>query len=70
MNLICPKDCENRSPTCHGECQKYLDYFQENVRKNDEKAKSRAVDEYQAIERRKSKIAKARSIGKFNYRNK
>lgn len=24
----CRKDCPNRSPTCHGECDAYAEYFE------------------------------------------
>lgn len=27
MKQPCVKECPNRSPTCHGDCEKYLEYF-------------------------------------------
>lgn len=28
MKQPCSKECENRSPTCHGSCAAYLEYFE------------------------------------------
>ena len=28
MKQPCSKECENRSPTCHGSCEAYLEYFE------------------------------------------
>ena len=27
MKSPCEKNCPDRSPTCHGECEKYLEYY-------------------------------------------
>ena len=37
MRQPCKKDCPNRSPTCHSECDAYLEFFEfcKEVRKKD-----------------------------------
>jgi len=34
MKNPCKKDCPDRSPTCHAECEAYLAFFHHNKEKN------------------------------------
>jgi hypothetical protein len=34
MENPCKKDCPRRSPTCHGKCEKYLDFSRERQAEN------------------------------------
>lgn len=31
-DVVCEKDCPERSATCHAECQKYLDFYERNAK--------------------------------------
>lgn len=37
MMQPCKRDCPGRSPTCHAECEKYLQYAAENAAKRQER---------------------------------
>ena len=34
MKNPCKKDCPDRSPTCHSECEPYLKFYEHNKEKN------------------------------------
>lgn len=35
MKSPCDKDCSDRSPTCHGKCVKYLEFYNERQKENE-----------------------------------
>ena len=44
MRKVCPKDCENRSPTCHSECERYKEFLERNKIAKEAKQKDWVVD--------------------------
>ena len=57
------KDCENRSVTCHSECEQYLLYRNENLERNDKKLLHAQVKAYtkELIDKRAKRVKKWRS---------
>ena len=55
MKSPCARDCPDRSPTCHGECQKYLDFY--NQRR--EEVKQRII-KYKAVDYHADNVLKCR----------
>ncbi len=47
----CTKDCPKRSPTCHGECEEYLAFFEERQRINQERHRMNAVNSNVIVDR-------------------
>lgn len=47
-NIPCPRTCPDRSPTCHGSCQKYLQWSAERRQYLDQQRLKRLVDGYPA----------------------
>lgn len=37
----CAKDCPDRNESCHGRCEKYLKFYEENKKRREEKLKDR-----------------------------
>ena len=64
MKQPCVKDCPNRSPTCHGDCEKYLEYFEHRR----EISKMRVEDETTGY--LKSSRQKRKSRWQYNNKNK
>ena len=46
MRNPCTKKCHDRSATCHGTCQKYIDYWQERKHHRERLESKRNVDIY------------------------
>ena len=42
----CPQDCPDRSPTCHGECEKYLAAWNKRKAENNAAILRAKADEY------------------------
>lgn len=49
------KNCAERHPHCHGECEKYKQYKEEAVRDKEAYYRSREYDEYRNKQIRKQK---------------
>ena len=45
--MKCPKNCRDRSPTCHIDCEDYIEYRKKNEQAKKERHKELAVVVYQ-----------------------
>lgn len=57
MKNPCTKNCPGRSPTCHCECEEYLEFFEERIRMNKEKQRLNEINYDNAIVKRAVKCA-------------
>lgn len=46
MKAPCTKDCPGRSPSCHAECEAYLDFRDRNAQQRERERNRRRVDGY------------------------
>jgi hypothetical protein len=57
MKNPCDKNCPNRSPTCHCECEAYLAFFEERQRENKERHRINSINSDNAFVDRAVKCA-------------
>ena len=60
---VCPPDCEDRSPTCHATCERYLAYEKKKAEETEAKIRMHAGDynSYDTMQRNKNAYLGARS---------
>lgn len=57
MKNPCSKNCPGRSPTCHIECEEYLEFFAQRQKENDERHRINSINGDNEIVRRAVKCA-------------
>jgi hypothetical protein len=57
MKNPCEKNCPNRSPTCHGKCEKYQLFFKERIKENEERHRINSINYDNEIVRKAVKDA-------------
>lgn len=65
QKIPCPVDCPARSGECHKNCQTYLAAYQDNIKRYEQKAKDRRIDEILSVgirERMKQMHRKQRQV--------
>lgn len=65
MKQPCPKHCPRRSPTCHGECRDYLEFYNGNRRQNEKDLQEQALDGLKIDGLRKAEKARRLTKGKI-----
>ena len=67
---ICERDCPDRSPSCHGTCEKYLQFHEDRKAQNEAKLKEKTIDRMNTDSIRRAKNGNYNSIRRYRPKEK
>ncbi len=62
---ICEPDCPNRSPECHGKCEKYLKFHQERRAANEERMKQIEISHFTDLSVKRTQAGYFNSVARY-----